>query len=153
MKSLRRKDRAAATDETLELLRSAEYGVLSTVGETGQPYGVPLSYVYLDEAIYFHSAKIGHKLDNIKHNNRICFTVIGKTNVLPGVFSTEYESVVVFGVATEVEGVERYNGLLAILEKYSPEYVEEGKKYIDQKNKATKVFKISIDSFCGKAKR
>ena len=35
-------------------------------GEDGYAYGVPLNYVYVDNSIYFHCAKEGHKLDNIK---------------------------------------------------------------------------------------
>jgi len=36
------------------------------------------------------------------------------------------------------------------LEKYSPEYVEEGKKYIEKLDKATKVIKIEIQQMSGK---
>ena len=69
---------------------------------------------------------------------------------MPSKFGTEYESVVVFGVASEVQETERYNALLWLLEKYSPEFIEEGKKYIEQKDKATKVIKIDIEHISGK---
>ena len=45
MKQLRRKDRGMNADEAAQLLAAGEYGVLSTVGEDAQPYGVPFSYV------------------------------------------------------------------------------------------------------------
>ncbi|MCP4630772.1 MAG: hypothetical protein GY850_45770 [bacterium] len=45
MKEMRRKDKEIGTDETIKLLTECEYGVLSTVGDDGQPYGVPLNYV------------------------------------------------------------------------------------------------------------
>jgi uncharacterized protein len=48
-------------------------------------------------------------------------------------------SAVVFGIASEVQGTERYNALSWILEKYSPEFTEKGKSYIEQKDKVTKV--------------
>jgi nitroimidazol reductase NimA-like FMN-containing flavoprotein (pyridoxamine 5'-phosphate oxidase superfamily) len=69
---------------------------------------------------------------------------------VPSQFSTEYESVVVFGEASEIQGPERYNALLWLLEKYSPEFMEEGKNYIEKYDKVTKVMKISIVRISGK---
>jgi hypothetical protein len=153
MQNIRRKDREITTREVIGLLDSAEYGVLSTVGSDGQPYGVPLNYVHQEGRIYFHCALSGHKLDNIEHNRRVSFCVVGNTRVLPEKFATEYESVVVFGVASEVFGTERYNALLWLLEKYCPDFAEEGKEYIELKNHATRVLKIDIDHATGKARR
>jgi hypothetical protein len=54
MKELRRQDRAITEEEALALLNKAEYGVLSTVTENGEPYGVPLNFCVIDHCIYFH---------------------------------------------------------------------------------------------------
>ena len=102
MKQMRRKDREISRQEAIEILDSAEYGVLSTVDKNGQPYGIPLSYVYKDNAIYFHCAVDGQKLDNIRDNAKVSFCVTGKTTVLPETFGTLYESAVVSGTAGEV---------------------------------------------------
>jgi hypothetical protein len=126
---------------------------MSTVGKDGQPYGLPLSYAYKNDCIYFHCAVSGHKLENIEHKPKVSFCVVGKTKVLPDKFATEYESTVVFGVASEVNGVERYDALLWLLEKYCSDFITEGKRYIEQKDKTTKVFKIEIDRISGKARR
>lgn len=153
MKSIRRKDREFTTQEAFGLLESAEYGVLSTVDIDSQPYGVPLHYAYKNKFIYFHCALSGQKLDNIEHNAKVSFCVVGNTKVLPDQFATEYESAIVFGIASEVEGAERHNALLWILEKYSPAFIEEGKLYIAQNEKAAKVFKIEIKHISGKVRR
>jgi len=150
MRKIRRKDKEISNDEALDLLVDGEYGVLSTMGGDGQPYGVPLNYAYGDNCIYFHCALTGHKIDNIEHNPKVSFCVIGDTKVLPSEFATEYVSVVVFGVASEVQGAERYDALLWILEKYSADYIQEGKDYIDKMNKVTKVIKIAIAHMSGK---
>ena len=126
---------------------------MSTVDKDGQPYGLPLSYVYKDAVIYFHCALDGQKLDNIEFNAKVSFCVVGKTKVLPDKFATEYESAVAFGVALEVIGTERYNALFWLLEKYCPDFIAEGKQYIEQKNRATKVLKIEINHISGKARR
>jgi len=150
MKELRRKDKQISPEKSRKVLTEGEYGILSTVGDDGQPYGVPLNYVYKNDAIYFHCALVGHKIDNLESNPRVSFCVVGDTKVLPGEFSTNFISVVAFGIASETQEDERYNGFLWLLEKYSPEHMEEGKKYIDKFDKATKLIKIQVQHISGK---
>ena len=150
MRAIRRKDRKIETNEAINLLTKCEYGVLSTVDNDGQPYGVPLNYAYKDNCIYFHCALTGHKIDNIEDNPKVSFCVVGDTKVLPSEFATEYVSAVAFGSASEVQGTQRYNALVWLLEKYSPDFIEEGKKFVEKKDKATKVIKIEIQHISGK---
>lgn len=152
-KEMRRKDRVLEITEALEILKICEYGVLSTIDKNGYPYGVPLSYVYIDNSIYFHSATEGNKLDNILNNNKVSFCVVGKTSILPDKFSTKYESVIVFGKATEAIADEKNKALLEILNKYSPDFIEKGKTYIQNASSKTKVIKITIEHISGKARK
>jgi nitroimidazol reductase NimA-like FMN-containing flavoprotein (pyridoxamine 5'-phosphate oxidase superfamily) len=41
----------------------------------GQPYVVPLNYAYVEGKILFHCALTGKKLDYIRKNPQVCFTV------------------------------------------------------------------------------
>ncbi len=150
---MRRKDKALDKDAAAHLLTTGEYGVLSTVDVQGQPYGVPLNYVYQDGCLYFHCALEGQKLDNLLANRRVSFCVVGHTRVLPEEFSTEFESVIAFGEAAVVQGDERYRALVWLVEKYSPDFVEEGHKYIERHDSRTMVVKIQIRSMTGKAKQ
>lgn len=150
MREMRRKDKEIGTDQAIHFLTECEYGVLSTVDNDGQPYGVPLNYAYKDNCIYFHCALEGHKTDNIKDNPKVSFCAVGNTKVLPSEFSTNYVSAVAFGVASEVQGTERYDALVLILEKYSADFMAEGKKYIEKLDKVTKVIKIEIQHIRGK---
>jgi hypothetical protein len=52
-----------------------------------------------------------------------------------------------------VEGAEKLDALLGLLEKYSPGFIEEGKRYIEQMDSATKVFRIDIENLTGKGRR
>ncbi len=149
---MRRKDRALQNEDAVYLLQNGEYGVLSTVDAKGQPYGVPLNYVLRNDSLYFHCAMEGHKLDNLLANSRVSFCVVGRTNVLPAKFSTEFESVIVTGKASVVQGDERYQALVGLLEKYSPEFLEDGLAYIEKLDSITKVIKVDIYSMAGKAK-
>jgi nitroimidazol reductase NimA-like FMN-containing flavoprotein (pyridoxamine 5'-phosphate oxidase superfamily) len=150
---MRRKDRLLDTTEVVDILKKCNYGVLSTVGVNGYPYGVPISYVYLNDSIYFHSALEGSKLDNIKFNNNVSFSVIGDTMVLPEKFGTKYESVIAFGKAVEVADAEKTEALLAFLAKYSSQYIEQGKEYVKNAGDKAKVIKINIEHVTGKARR
>ena len=150
---LRRQDRETSADEAEQLLADCTYGVLATVGTDGQPYAIPLSYVFHDHSIYFHCALEGQKLDNIESNPAVSFCVVGATKTLPREFATEYESAVAFGVAKEIDDDEKTEALMKILEKYSPDFMAQGKKYIAGKTTQTKVIKIAIEHLSGKARR
>jgi nitroimidazol reductase NimA-like FMN-containing flavoprotein (pyridoxamine 5'-phosphate oxidase superfamily) len=150
MREMRRKDKEIGTAEAIKLLAESEFGVLSTAGSDGQPYGVPLNYAYKDNCIYFHCALKGHKIDNIDDNPKVSFCAVGNTEVLPSEFSTKYVSVVAFGVASEVRGNERYDALGLILEKFAPEFIKEGKAYTEKLDKITKVIKIEVEHISGK---
>jgi len=152
-KEIRRKDRKLENSEAEELLKRCDYGILSTLNQEGYPYGVPVNYVYLNNALYFHCALEGSKIKNISINSKVSFCVVGKTCVIPDEFTTNYESVVVFGVAGEVLGEEKYNALLEILNKYSKEYLETGKSYIRKMEDKTKVIKIEVEHISGKARK
>ena len=150
MRAMRRKDKQISREEAQALLETGEYGILSTADSSGQPYGIPLNYVYANDAIYFHCAMSGHKLDNIADNSRVSFCVVGDTTVRPADFSTDFISTIVFGTASVTGGEERHNALVALVEKYSPDYIKEGEPYIRKHDKATNVIKIEIHEISGK---
>ena len=152
-RNVRRKDRELGFESATQLLAGGEYGVLSTVGVDGQAYGVPLNYVYKNNCLYFHCALEGHKLENIKANNKVSFCVVERAKVLPDQFSTQYESAIVFGTASEVQGSERLEVLLSFVEKYSPGFIEEGKKTIAKFNDKTRIIKVDINHLSGKARK
>lgn len=150
---MRKSEREISKEEAMEILVSGEYGILSTVSEDGTPYGVPVNYGVKDEKIYFHCAKdAGHKVENIRHEKRVCFTVVGNTSVLPSKFSTKYESVIVFGTAREVVAGKE-EPLMTLIKKYSADFQEKGMRYIESDAEKTGVYEITIEKITGKARR
>jgi nitroimidazol reductase NimA-like FMN-containing flavoprotein (pyridoxamine 5'-phosphate oxidase superfamily) len=125
--------------------------MLSTIGANGYPYVIPVNYVYYSGSIYFHSAAEGHKLENIQNNSRVSFCVAADVELIPEKFSTKYKSIVIFGGAQEVFGREKEDGLLALVRKYSPEFIDQGSRYIQDSKDKTKVVKIEIEHITGKA--
>lgn len=152
-REMRRKDKAITKQEISELLKKGEFGVLGTLSTNGYPYTTPVNYVYYNEKIYFHCAVDGEKVDNMTSYNKVSFCVIDDVELLPSEFSTKYSSVILFGRAKEVLEEEKEAYLLALVEKYSGDFVESGKKYIKNSQHETKVFKIEIEHITGKAQK
>lgn len=149
---IRRKDRAISDKKAVEILTNGEFGVLSSTGENGYAYGVPLNYVLTENKIYFHCfVESGHKIDNFKFNNKVSFCVVGKSEVIPNQFSTKYESVIAFGKISEVFEEEKISALRDLLKKYSAGHEEKGEKYIQNDEHHTGVYKIEIEHLTGKS--
>jgi len=150
---MRRTDRKINESEAFAILEKGEYGTLSGVTETGAPYGIPLSYCVVDGNVYIHSALEGKKVDMLGVSPRVSFCVVVNTEVLPDKFGSKYESCIVQGSAAEVSGEEKQSALEGLLLKYSRNFFSEGKQYIENLRYETLVFRISIDSISGKARR
>jgi uncharacterized protein len=150
---MRRKDRQVDEASAIEILKNGEYGVLSMCTIDVAGYGIPMSYAYTNEAIYFHCATEGFKLESLKLNNKVSFCVVGKTELLPSEFATRYESVIVAGQIIEVSDDEKKDGLIHIVEKYSPNFTKQGMKYIDSHFDDVKVLKLVIQSITGKSRQ
>lgn len=153
MRNARDANKQVTRAAAMQMLEQSEYGVLSTSDKDGQPYGVPLNYIVLDNAIYLHCGLEGHKLDNIAANSNVCFTVIGYSEIVPGAFTAKYESVIVFGKANVAGEQEKIAMLTELVKKYSPEFQEKGRNVIEAfKDKCT-VIRISIGHLTGMRKR
>lgn len=155
MKPVRRKDREVNEDLAYELLKNAEYAVLATINsEDKNPYCIPFSPVVVDDYVYFHCGPEGQKVDNLRDNPNVCITCIGKTNLVPENFTTEYESAVVYGVAEDViEDDEKIFVLRKICEKFAASNMDNFQKAINASLKRTKIYKIKINHITGKAKK
>lgn len=152
MEEMRRKDRALSAEEAEQVLLQGEYGVLSTCGKDGFPYGVPLSYACAEGILYFHGAAgVGHKLENIFYENKACFTVVGYTEVLPEKFSTVYESVIAFGKVRL--SLDKQIGLAKLTAKYCTAYEEKGAAYAKAAADQVDVYEFHIERMTGKARR
>lgn len=148
---MRRKEKQLSDMESMEIINNGEFGILSTIGSNGYPYGTPLNYIYYNDGIYFHSAVEGHKIDNMEKNRKVSFCITSDVELLPERFGTKYRSVIVFGKASEAFDTEKEGALTALIKKYSSQFLEKGKKYILSSKDKTRVFKIEIEHMAGKS--
>ena len=152
-REMKRKERQLSTELTEKILNKSTSGILSVIGDDGYPYGVPVSYAYSDGKIFFHCAKEGHKVDAIKNNPKVSFTVIAQDDVIPEKYGTDFASVIVFGKASFVEDPEEMlQSHIHIIEKYSNEYYDGGIEYFNKAKAAMRMVKIDIEHITGKGK-
>lgn len=115
---MRRFKQQLSNEECEEILNNCTSGVLAVIGDNGYPYAVPLSYVYLNNKIYFHCAKEGHKVDAINNNDKVSFCVVSKDEVVPEELTTYFKSVIIFGKAKKLDGEELRNAAIQLGLKY-----------------------------------
>ena len=102
--------------EIEEILREETLGFLG-LAVNGEPYVVPLTYVYAEGRILFHCAPTGKKLDFLRSNPQVCFTVGCQSGEIirhpeGGVCRADHDSVICRGAARIVEDPEERGKLL-----------------------------------------
>lgn len=113
-------------EEMEQILGEEELGFLGLLHE-GKPYVVPLNYAYQDGKILFHCAIEGKKLDAIRANPVVSFTVarqLGSVRPHEGKdpCHLDSDSVICTGRARIVEDIqERYILLNAFNRRFRPE--------------------------------
>ena len=152
-REMRRKGQQLSQEECIDILNNATSGVLGVFGDDGYPYTVPVSHVYYDGKIAFHCARTGHKLDAIRRNEKVSFTVIAQDKVIPKERTTAYISVIAFGKARIVETEEEMRKIAGLVgEKFSGDYPEDCQKEIDEVIPANVMscVEITIEHMTGK---
>ena len=119
-REMRRKRQLLPTEECVAILERMMSGTLALHGDDGYPYAVPVSYVYADGKIYFHTAVKGHKVDAISRNGKVSFCVVEQDEIKPAEFTTYFRSVIIFGKARILtDEDEKRLALNLLADKYS----------------------------------
>lgn len=142
-REMRRNKQLLSMEDTAAVMNRCTNGILACLGEEGYPYAVPLSYVYCNNKIYFHSAKSGHKVDAIMKNPKVSFSVIDEDIIVSEKYTSHFRSVIAFGKARIAEGNEQLEAFKALVEKYSGDQPEESKH--QEIAECTRAYIIAID--------
>jgi uncharacterized protein len=148
---MKRSKQLLSAEETVDVMERCTCGVLACLGDDDYAYAVPLSYVYYNMAIYFHSAKAGHKIDALLRNPKVSFAVIDDDRVVSAEYTTYYRSVIAFGKTRIVEGDEWFKAFRALVEKYSGEQPEEEKREEVANCSHSLIVAIDVEQITGKA--
>ena len=98
--------------ELIDLLESQVFGRLAC-SNNGEPYVVPINYVYRDNAIYAHSGN-GKKIEMMRANPKVCFQV----DEILDTFT--WKSAILFGDFIELKGQERQQVMQGIIQRIMP---------------------------------
>jgi nitroimidazol reductase NimA-like FMN-containing flavoprotein (pyridoxamine 5'-phosphate oxidase superfamily) len=108
-------------NEMEKLLNEVEFGFLGMI-QGVKPYVIPMTFAYQEDKIYLHAALRGLKLDCIRENPQVCFTVAQQElvpNSDPCKFSIRYRSVVAQGQAKVLKDIdEKLKALNIIASKF-----------------------------------
>lgn len=102
-RKMRRFKQQISEEECIRILKEQPRGVLSMIGDDGYPYGIPLDHWYSGNKLYFHGAKVGHKMDAITAFDKVSYCVMDESFRRDGEWALNIKSVVVFGRIRVVE--------------------------------------------------
>lgn len=152
----RRADRTLPPEEAERVLREAEYGTISMIDPDGnEPYGVPVSFVFFDGAIWIHSAREGRKFRVFADAPRVHFSAARNVRAaFTRYFTSFYESVMAAGKIVPVtDDAEKRAALRELCRKYLPEHMDVADEHIARSFAVTAIFKILPDRLSAKANR
>ena len=90
----------------------------------GEPYVVPLCFGYDGQAVYFHGAREGRKLEMLQRNPRVCCEFDVVLRFVPSEeacrWTVRYQSVIAVGTAAIIEDIEeKRHALATIMAQYT----------------------------------
>lgn len=154
-REIRRKDRALPEEEALRILSEQSWGTLCVSGDDGYPYGVPVNYGYRNGKLYIHgTSQASHKLDGIRRNDKVSFTVVKQHDLVEEEFSTNYSSVIVFGRARIIEDPNELRGaMMHMMAGLAPAMLEKAEDHCKHSMGAMAMIEITPEHITGKARR
>ena len=150
-RAMRRKRQQLSEEESVAILKKATAGTLALLGDNDYPYAVPLSYVYQEGRIYFHSALVGHKVDAIRKCDKASFCVIEQDDVQPEKYTTFFRSVIAFGRIHIIEDEhEKLETARMLGNRYNPNHDEALQKEIEGGLSRMLMIRFDIEHLTGK---
>ena len=150
-KHMRLAENQMTEEDARKQLEKADHGTLALVGDNEYPVTIPINFVYKDNKILFHGANDGQKYSLISKEPKASFCVITKDDIRPELITSLYESTVVFGTVREImDDTAKMDVLISIPEKYMPQVMESGKKYIQDTWDSVACFELVIEHMTGK---
>ena len=149
-------DECRLSDEAaVKYLREETWGVLSVHGDDGYPYGVPMNYAWDNGSILLHCAsENSHRLDSLKRDGKVCFTVVPQHALDREHWSTVYTSVILFGTAQIItDPEEKAFAMEAFLKTLAPEKAEEAVRACDPRIPELIMLRIRPSRVTGKQSR
>jgi nitroimidazol reductase NimA-like FMN-containing flavoprotein (pyridoxamine 5'-phosphate oxidase superfamily) len=148
---MRRKRQQLSEEKSIGILQKSTAGTLALLGDNGYPFAVPISYVYAEGKLYFHSALSGHKVDAIRNCDKASFCVINKDDVQPAKYTTFFRSVIAFGRIHIIEDEQEKLETARLLgDRYNPNQEEALQKELEKGLSRMMMIRFDIEHLTGK---
>ena len=147
-----RKKQVISKEECIEILKRELRGVLAVNGDDGYPYALPINHFYNEEdgCLYFHSGRVGHKIDAIRRDGKASFCCYARGFIREGDWALNIKSVIVFG---RIQIVEDHERAIEISRKLSYKFTSD-ESYIENEvihsGPAVLVFELIPEHMTGK---
>ena len=118
-----------------------------------QPYVLPFNFAYRDEQIFLHCDNVGHKLDILGVNPRVCINfntgneLFNRNKEVGCSWGMKYKSINVYGKA---EFIEDYDEKYRVMKDFMMKYAGEDFEFSEPSIKNVKVIRIRVESITGK---
>lgn len=150
-REMRRKAQQIPEEEAISILENGKTGILGVLGDDGYPYTVPVNFAYENGKITFHGAMTGHKIEAMRKNDKVSFTVIDQDEIVARDRTTAYKSVICFGRARELtDHDEKVHALRLVGYKYSGAFKDLVEEEIAEACDHTCCVEILIEHMTGK---
>ena len=150
-REMRRKRQQLTDADSIAVLQNATSGTLALLGDNDYPYAVPISYVYDNGKLYFHSAMAGHKVDAIRRCNKASFCVIEQDDVRPEKYTTYFRSVIAFGRIEIVEDEAEKRTIMHLMgNRFNPNHDDALQKELESGLAHMLAIRMDIEHLTGK---
>jgi len=149
--TIRKKDKEITDIDKIEKIIKKAICCRIGLVDNDEPYIVPVCFGYERNALYFHGAPEGRKINLIKKNNKVCFEIDTDVEVVKGEkpcqWTMKYRSVIGAGKAYILESdEEKAHGLKLIMKQYTEGDFSFTKSELD----SVLVGRIDIENITGK---
>ena len=150
-REMRRKRQQLPEEDCLAILKKATAGTLALLGDNDYPYAVPISFVYDNNCLFFHSAVTGHKIDAINKHDKASFCIIDKDDIHGDEYTTYFRSVIAFGKIQIVsDASEKLYATKLLGRKYNPNQEEALQEEIEKGFSRMVIIRLDIEHLTGK---
>jgi len=149
-REMRRSKQALSQEDCLKVLETQKRGTLAVLGDEGYPYAVPIDFFYRDGKLYFHSAKIGHKMDALRAYDKVSFNVLSDPETAEGDWALWFNSVTCFGRMRIMEDTDEIIAMSRELSARFPIPQQELENEISQLRERVGGLELTIEHMTGK---
>jgi nitroimidazol reductase NimA-like FMN-containing flavoprotein (pyridoxamine 5'-phosphate oxidase superfamily) len=148
---MRRKEKEITGKAMIDSIISKSSVCRLAMSENDRPYVVPLNFGYRDNALYFHSAREGKKVDILRKNSKVCFEFDTDHEIMrsenPCKWTMKYRSVIGKGKASLIHDPEAKRQAFDIIMRH---YSDKLSPYSQAELDNSLIIKVEIESMTGR---